>query len=62
MALAKLCALLTDYPPASAKYNNFQAFIVDHQAREGSGKEAIMVKIRLDQMGTTSMPLLTSSS
>ena len=33
---------------------DFKAFIVDHNAREGSSEEAERVRERLDRMGTRS--------
>lgn len=51
MALAKLCVELRK----SRRYTykpNFHAFIVDHKARPGSGKEADLVARRLTEIGT----------
>jgi len=51
MALAKLCVELRK----SRRYTykpNFHAFIVDHRARPGSGKEANLVARRLSEIGT----------
>jgi len=50
MALAKLCMELRK----SRRYTykpNFHAFIVDHKARPGSGKEANLVARRLSEIG-----------
>jgi len=51
MALAKLCVDLKN----SRRYTyrpRFHAFIVDHKARPGSGKEAKLVARRLSEIGT----------
>ena len=54
MALAALCRGLTqEHMYRSKQYITigFKAFIVDHNAREGSSKEAERVWERLDRMG-----------
>ena len=52
MALATLCSMLKENEFARKIYNfNFQAFVVDHRARDGSGIEAAIVKAKLLRMG-----------
>ena len=53
-ALAALCRGLTSehiYPSKQHFAVAFKAFIVDHNAREGSSEEAERVRERLDRMG-----------
>lgn len=53
MALAKLCSMLTGNSTLTGRFHfQFQAFIVDHGAREGSRLEAIQVKSNLMRFGT----------
>lgn len=53
MALAQLCSGLTRYPPAKQQWDfRFKAYIIDHNAREGSAFEAQCVRDRLFFMGT----------
>ena len=51
MALAALCRQLKYVPRASETKLSFQAFVVDHKARDGSTTEAQSVCRRLDRMG-----------
>lgn len=54
MALAALCRGLTYEHVYRSKQHlaiGFKAFIVDHNAREGSSEEAERVRERLDRMG-----------
>ena len=52
MALAQLCSGLTQHPPAKQEWDfHFKAYIIDHNAREGSAFEAQRVHDRLFFMG-----------
>ena len=52
MALAQLCSGLTLHPPAKRQWDfHFKAYIIDHNAREGSAFEAQRVRDRLFLMG-----------
>jgi hypothetical protein len=53
MALAHLCSGLMRYKTARQQWDfQFKAFIIDHNAREGSASEAQCVRDRLHSMGT----------
>jgi tRNA(Ile)-lysidine synthase len=54
MALAYMCSKLQKQKAAGGQAGRpqFQAFIVDHAAREGSDTEAKAVAKRLEDMGT----------
>ena len=56
MALAKLCVMVRQDDLARNQNNfQFQAFIVDHQARKGSREEAQLVRETLRRMGMRRM-------
>ncbi len=58
MALAQLCAMLQRNAHAFSEQHHFQAFIVNHKARERSQEEAAMVKARLLCMSTALFTVL----
>ena len=62
MALAFLCAGLKHYEVAERVSDfSFKAYIVNHQARKGSGVEAVRVYDRLQRMGNLQPAIPLSS-